>query len=212
MLGDGYSPDQLDRIELVVGLEYDTETIFINMTGPTGQWFAVGFSDAVLLTAQYGMENSYALVVDWKREGKDEIDDDDIHEYYLRDNELDEDDELDQFVTVKTQYEQEQYRRNVLVERPRTNSESATKYLSFDKCPREYLLVWARGTYSPKEESLFVDNPHDIYNRGLGTIKLQFNEGEEWDEWREECSDAMSVYRGMVMQIVLSVVVLVCVC
>lgn len=206
--GDGYSEDQLDRIELVVGLEYDTETIFINMTGPTGQWFAVGFSDAILLTAQYGMENAYAIIVDWKREGKKNIDDDDIHEYFLRDNVLDQDDEEDKTVEVKTQYDQVQFRRNVLMERARSVSGSP---FTFDKCPKEYLMVWSRGTYSPTTKLAFPNDTHNIYSRGLGTIKLEFNEGEEYDSMREACSGAMDLYRGMVMQIVFSVMVLVCV-
>jgi len=170
----------------------------------------VGFSETILPTAQYGMENNYAIIVDWKREGRDEIDDDMVHEYYLKDHYIE--DELDKFVEVKTQYEQIQFRRNVLMERSRKTDDSDSDYLVFDKCPRQYNLIWSRGMYSPTSQSLFEDEGgHTIFSRGLGQIDIVFNEGEEWDEKRAECSGARSLSNGMLMSIVMIVAVIVCV-
>ena len=85
------------------------------MTGGTAQWFGVGFA---LDSADGDMAGKYAVVVDWKGEGRlaQRIGDADVSEHALGDHGAGS--ELAKSVEVKTQFAMPDFRRNVLLERP----------------------------------------------------------------------------------------------
>ena len=172
----------MDNIELVMGIEADTSTVFINMTGPTSQWFAIGFG--------FGneMKNKYAIIIDWvigRETEKFIIENENILEYYLGDHFVD--DPLDKFVEKKIQFDSgDDFRRNVLMERPTFKIDDINgEYFNFSICNRDYDIIWARGEYNAKDEQYF-GTAHTSSNRGSGRIRI---EGENF----ENCSHTKSI-------------------
>ena len=159
--------DQLDRIDLVIGIEADTQTLFLNVSGPTAQWFAVGFGSGT------AMKDKYAVIVDWtpQTNGFSVIGDDDVLEYWLGFHVANE--ALDKLIETKIQYPMPAFRRNVLMERPtyKVDDEDGN-YYNFSLCNRWYTVVWARGEYSPKEDASF-GSAHSVQNRGSGSIYVE---------------------------------------
>eukprot|EP01084_Bolivina_argentea_P260604 440146_1 len=166
---------QLDNITVVIGVEHDTDTMFINITGPTAQWFAVGFGSGTQ------MRDKYAIVVDWtpQTNALSLIEDDDIYEHFLGHHVVNIETALDKFVQRKVQFDTgSSFRRNVLLERKifKATDEDG-QYFNFSKCNKRYSLVWARGEYSAKQAKFF-GSAHTSSNRGSGSIWI---EGEGFD-------------------------------
>ena len=157
--------DQLDNIELLIGIEASTRTVFITMTGPTAQWFAVGFGS-------HSMEDTYSIVILWTPEPIIEITDSEIEEYQLgyQNSGIN----MTKFVQKKIQYNEPQFRRTVLMERPTFKiGDSALQYFNFSICNKDYPIIWSRGEYHASQQQTFGINAHARNDRGRGTIRVE---------------------------------------
>ena len=163
---------------LYLGIEALTNTVFINISGSTQQWFAIGFG--------YGtsMKNKYAIIIDWTTGSTQEqqyIGQDNILEYFLGNHAIGQ--KLDPLLERKTQFQTTHFRRNVLMERPTFKMDDDDgNYFNFSICNEKYDIIWARGTYSGSRknpQNFELGSGHAGYDRGSTTIHVvQVDDGK----------------------------------
>lgn len=178
--------------------------MFINVTGSTQQWFAIGFGFGS------SMKDKYAIIVDWTTGGSDVlqlIEQDNILEYFLGDHNIGQ--KLEPFVERKTQFATSQFRRNVLMERPTFyEGDESGNYFNFSVCNREYDMVWARGTYSPRRnnpQNFELGTGHAGFDRGSGVLSVR----EVIDGEFGNCSWTISISQTINWKLIISLIFIV---
>ena len=193
--------DGEEEIILYLGIENSSKTVFINVTGSTQQWFAIGFG------VGSSMKDKYAIIIDWTTGALAErqlIDDDVIFEYFLGNHAIGQ--ELTKFVERKTQFDTTSFRRNVLMERPTFRQDDVDgNYFNFSVCNKRYDIVWARGRYSGNRNDpprFGLGAGHATFDRGSGTIQVT----EMVDGQFGNCSWTISIFQGINWKLIISLI------